>query len=83
MTPIRSGLPPTAAPSAATPGRLSAQKAFFEIAAGKAGAVAPTAPPAPEAAPKAAAAPRPLAGPAGAGAPARPLRPGSLLDIRV
>lgn len=91
MTTIRPNLPPllttptpaNAAPKSADSVRLAAQKAFFEIAAGR----APTAPTAVQAGapPVAARAATPLAvrqDPL-TEAPARPLRPGSLLDIRV
>lgn len=83
MNPIHPNLPPglpqTQAPKPAAPTRAAAQKAFFEIAMGKAPATAASAP--------AAAAPAPVQRairtlPQGE-APARPLRPGSLLDIRV
>ena len=87
LPPIRPDafLTPPARP-AADAARLAAQRAFFDAALGRAGA------PAPAAAPVAAAAPSPtpvrphpvqrMPDPA-AEAPARPLRPGSLLDIRV
>ena len=91
MTPIRPNLPPPTPPAqgprASDAGRLAAQKAFFEIAAGRGPAPAPQAP-ATAAAEPAARLDRPTA-PAAAAAvqagepPPRPLRPGSLLDIRV
>jgi hypothetical protein len=68
MTPIRPGLPPILAPAQPVQtARPAGMRAFFEIAAG-------AAPPAP------AAAPAPVQTPE---LPSRPLRPGSLLDIRV
>ena len=76
-------LPPRPAPDAA---RLAAQRAFFDAALGRAGAPAAapktTAPAAltPATAPVQRAEIRP--NPA-AEAPAKPLRPGSILDIRV
>lgn len=89
MNPIRPSLAPSvrpnAAPRPADAARLASQKAFFDIAMGKAG-------PGPAAAPVQAAAPSTLARPPAPAqratqtateAPARPLRPGSLLDIRV
>jgi hypothetical protein len=84
VTAIRPNLPPAAPPApnprAAEATRLSAQKAFFAIAAGR----APSAPvqPAPAAQPAAA----PIAAPPTATAAdpaARIPRPGSLLNIRV
>ena len=76
---------PNAVPAGADAARQAAQRAFFDAALGRAGA--PAAPPA--AAATAAPAPAPAVfrrpeirpDPA-AQAPARPLRPGSLLDIR-
>jgi hypothetical protein len=84
VTQIRPTLPPVAPPAqgvrAADAARLAAQKAFFQIAAGMAPAASATALPA--AGPRtAAAAQRPA--PIPAEPPARPLRPGSLLDIKV
>lgn len=83
MTPIRpAGAPPipTAQPPRADAARLEAQKAFFALA-GK----PPTAAAAPAAtvAPQAAAAPQRTLAATPAETPSRPLRPGSLLDIRV
>lgn len=90
VNPIRPNLPPLAlanvvSPSAAprsSEARSAAQKAFFELALGKtpAAVAAPTV-----AAPASAHAAAPLKAAARAApeAPARPLRPGSLLDIRV
>jgi hypothetical protein len=92
VTSIRSNPPPpvlpTATPKASEPGRLAAQKAFFALAAGQPAAAAPavraSAPPAPTAAaPVARAVARAPAPSVSADQPARPLRPGSLLDIRV
>ena len=87
LPPIRPDAFPTPpARPAADAARLAAQRAFFDAALGRAGA------PAQASAPVAAAVPTPVpvrAQPvhrlseAGAEAPARPLRPGSLLDIRV
>jgi hypothetical protein len=80
-------LPPTpAAPARADPTRSAAQKAFFDMAMGKAAAPAPTAPAA-----VTVSAARPSQTPvtlqrmpdAGAEKPQKILRPGSLLDIRV
>jgi hypothetical protein len=73
---------PVAQPARPDAGRLAAQKAFFDLALGK--AAAPQA--APALAPTAAAAPPPVAArlpDAGAEKPQKILRPGSLLDIRV
>jgi hypothetical protein len=89
VNPIRPNLPPAlspnAAPKPADAARLAAQKAFFEVALGKA-APAP-APAAPAAAPVQDAPARAAAPLKGVDTPAeaasRPLRPGSLLDIRV
>jgi hypothetical protein len=74
--------PPTVAPRPPDSARQAA-KAFFQLAAGQ--AAAPAAAPQ---APAPAAAARPATGPnrlaaAPADPPERPLRPGSLLDIRV
>jgi len=90
VNPIRPNLAPSvqpphqpgAAPKSADAARLVAQKAFFDIALGKA---APAAAPAPvqASAPSSHAAPMQRAPDVAAEAPARPLRPGSLLDIRV
>lgn len=75
MTVIRPNLPPLGAPSPAaqSSGARAAARAFFELAAGKAPAAA--AAPAPTLVNRMAQAP--------VEPPARPLRPGSLLDIRV
>jgi hypothetical protein len=75
VTTIRPAGPPfqPAQPQRADPARLAAQRAFFELAAGKA-----QAPPAP-----AAQAPVQRMTAAPAEAPAKLLRPGSLLNIRV
>jgi len=87
LSPIRPDAFPTPlARPADDAARLAAQRAFFDAALGRAGA------PAPASAPVAATAPSPVpmrAQPVqrmpdpDAEAPARPLRPGSLLDIRV
>jgi hypothetical protein len=87
-------VPTTPAAAGAEAARAAAQKAFFDAAMGR--SAAPAAPPAPQVA-QAAQAARPsifaaLTTPPqraeirpdpAAEAPARPLRPGSLLDIRV
>lgn len=91
MNPVRPSpapaFPPTGQtrPSEAT---RSAQRAFFELAAGKAQAAAPAPPRITPAVLAPAAEVRPTvkvqeASKAAAGAPARPMRPGSILDIRV
>lgn len=74
MTAIRPNLPPLGHPAAAPQpaGAQSAARAFFDLAAGKAPAAA---------APTPAPAQRIVQAPIEA--PSRPLRPGSLLDIRV
>ena len=87
MNPIRPNpspnLQPTAPARPADAARAAAQRAFFEIAMGKAPAAAAAAPVS-AAQPVAAAPPRRVASPLPQGeAPSRPLRPGSLLDIRV
>jgi hypothetical protein len=79
VTPIRPAGPPSlqpAQPQRADPARLAAQRAFFELAAGKAQAPAASA---------ARASPAPVQRMAAAPAepPAKLLRPGSLLNIRV
>lgn len=90
-TPVRPPIvPPTQAaqPQRADPARLAAQKAFFDVALGK--AAAPMAPAA-SMAPAAAAPTAPTAPPKPvqrtpdltAEPPTKILRPGSLLDIRV
>jgi hypothetical protein len=88
MTTIRPNLPPTVQPG--TPAKPSeaarqAARAFFEIAAGKTSAAAPAAPVQASAptAPTRAPAPVSRGAQAPAEAPARPLKPGSFLDIRV
>jgi hypothetical protein len=74
--------PPTAQPARPDATRLAAQKAFFDLALGKAAQPAPTvAAAASTSAPVAASAPR--IPEAGAEKPQKILRPGSLLDIRV
>ena len=88
MTPIRPNLPPAPPPAATRPAqaaRLAAQKAFFEIAAGQAPITPPPITLAPVTARPATPPQRvPPAAPQQAGeAPRQPLRPGSLLDIRV
>ena len=86
MTTIRPNLPPLPPAPAQKPadaGRLAAQKAFFAIAAGQAAAPAQAVQAARPAAPAPAAAPVSRTAQAPAETPARPLRPGSLLDIRV
>jgi hypothetical protein len=76
-------LQPHAAPKPADAARVAAQKAFFEIAASKpAAAAAPVQASAAPAARRAMTAPA-SAPAAGSASPARPLRPGSILDIRV
>lgn len=93
MNPIRPNLAPAvqpppqlgAAPKSADAARLAAQKAFFDIALGKAApttAAAPVQAAAPSA-PARASTPAQRAPQVAAEAPARPPRPGSLLDIRV
>jgi hypothetical protein len=73
---------PAAQPARSDPGRLAAQKAFFDLALGKS-----TAPQAAATVAPAAAAPPSRATPRlpaeGAEKPQKMLRPGSLLDIRV
>jgi len=85
LAPIRPQIHPGAAPTRpADPARLAAQKAFFDMALGKAaGASAPTGPAVstPAAAPQPAVANR--TPDSNAPAPTKTLRPGSLLDIRV
>ena len=87
MTTIRPNLPqplpPSAAQKPADAGRLAAQKAFFAIAAGQAPAPAPAVQASPPTTPAQATAPVNRTASAPAEAPTRPLRPGSLLDIRV
>ena len=84
MTPPLRPVPPgpqAQTPQRADPARLAAQRAFFDLAMGKAAA-----PPPPAAAAPAQAARPPAAGAAPtaqAEAPQKLLRPGSLLDIRV
>jgi hypothetical protein len=87
LPPIRPDAFPTPARPAADAARLAAQRAFFDAALGRAGA--PSATPVtavPLAAPVTAtvrAQPVQRLPDPGAEPPARPLRPGSLLDIRV
>lgn len=85
MTTIRpTGLPPTPAPTPqprSDAGRLAAQKAFFDMIAGKAAPAAAAQTVAAEPASAASRAQR--TAPAAAEPPAKILRPGSLLDIRV
>jgi hypothetical protein len=78
MDPLRplSAPAPTPAAQGADAARLAAQKAFFEMAMGRAQAPAAAPPQAQTAAPQRVPSP-------GQPAPDRPLRPGSLLDIRV
>ena len=91
MSTIRPGLPPIVPPGpAARPAeaaRVAAQRAFFEIASGRAVPPAAAPPPVqPAAASRPAAAPAasaPIASAASQEPSAKPLRPGSLLDIRV
>jgi hypothetical protein len=86
VTTIRPNLPPLPPGPAQKPadaGRLAAQKAFFAIAAGQAAAPAQAVQAARATAPAAAPAPVHRTPQAPAEAPVRPLRPGSLLDIRV
>lgn len=75
MTAIRPNLPPLAqpGPAAQPPGARAAARAFFDLAAGK----APAATPAPAPAPMQKMVQAPVE------PPTRPMRPGSLLDIRV
>ena len=90
MTTVRPPiLPPTSAaaqPARPDAARLAAQKAFFDLAMGKAAApaaaVASTAPASRNPAPPAAAGASRLPDPS-ADKPQKILRPGSLLDIRV
>jgi hypothetical protein len=82
MPTIRPNPPPAPAPAAklADTARLAAQKAFFQIASGQAPSAAPAVQATPASVPTASVnrlADRP------AEPPAKPLRPGSLLDIRV
>lgn len=74
MTVIRPNLPSlgTPSPAAQPPGARAAARAFFDLAAGKAPVAATPAP-----------APVNKMLQAPVEPPARPLRPGSLLDIRV
>jgi len=69
-------------PKASDAARVAAQRAFFEIALGKASAAVPPQASA-QAAPPRAAAPLDRTEKTPAEAPSRPLRPGSILDIRV
>lgn len=85
MTPIRPAAPqptPAVQPRSAEAARTAAQKAFFELAMGRAAAPAAVSAPTAQAPAPAAAAPQTVAASPSA-APARPMRPGSLLDIRV
>ncbi|WP_133254950.1 hypothetical protein [Phenylobacterium hankyongense] len=87
MTTIRpTGLPPVqpaVQPQRSEAARLEAQKAFFQLATGKAQAPVAAAPTALATAPVRAAAPAPRIAAPSAEPPARILRPGSLLDIRI
>jgi hypothetical protein len=75
---------PAVAPKPANAGRLAAQKAFFQIAAGDpAQAAAPPAQASATAAVTRAAPPATRSAEPAAEAPTKLLRPGSLLDIRV
>lgn len=84
MNPIRPTLTPNIQPQAAAKpvdaARAAAQKAFFEIALGK---TPPAAAAAPVQSGAAAAVQRMTRAQPPADPPAQPLRPGSLLDIRV
>jgi hypothetical protein len=84
VTPIRPAGYPTPPPAnpAADAARLSAQRAFFDAALGRAGASRPAQAPAAVGS-TAPLARRELRPDPAAEAPAKPLRPGSLLDIRV
>jgi hypothetical protein len=86
MPTIRPNLPPpapAAAPKPANAARLAAQKAFFQIAANApAQGAAPVQASATAAVPRASA-PVTRSTEPPAETPAKPLRPGSLLDIRV
>lgn len=87
MDPIRPNLPPVVPPNGAPKSpdatRSAAQKAFFDIALGKTPPPAAAPQAVAQAAPKRAAAPvKSPTQTAGETAP-RPLRPGSILDIRV
>lgn len=73
---------PQAAATTSAPGGRAAQADFFRMALGQGGGVQAAAPAAAQPV-RAAAAPAPLAAPTRAVDPDRPLRPGSLLDIRV
>lgn len=82
VTPVRPPILPNPAPTGAATrpdaGRTAAQKAFFDLAMGKA------APPQAAAIPASAPTPAPQRTVAASGeAPARIMRPGSLLDIRI
>ena len=84
MTAVRPDLPVTPPPAAPAPaGVKAAQAAFFRAALGQTGAAvkAPAAPPEPSRTltPQITATTRAAAAPD----PERPLRPGSLLDIRI
>jgi hypothetical protein len=79
-------LPPLPTPPGAArpePGRAAAQKAFFDMALGKAAAAPPTPAAMRAATPPTAAAPRQRLPDPAAEKPQKILRPGSLLDIRV
>jgi hypothetical protein len=83
LTPIRpNAFPPPAANPTADAARTAAQRAFFDAALGRAAPGAPTQQTAAAFAPAPAPRPQRLPDPA-AEPPAKPLRPGSLLDIRV
>lgn len=87
-SPVRPSILPPTSPSAARgpsdPTRLAAQRAFFDLALGKAAGPASSGPAASPAAPASAAAAT-VAAPSTAtpDTPQKILRPGSLLDIRV
>lgn len=90
-TPIRPPLvPPGLAgqgPPRADAAKLAAQRAFFDMAMGRAAPAEAAAPAAataaPSAAPSAPASPRPVAAQLPSEPPQKILRPGSILDIRV
>lgn len=84
LTPIRPNAlpPPPAANPSGEAARTAAQRAFFDAALGRAGATAPAAQTASAFTPAPVQRPQRLPDPA-AEAPVKPLRPGSLLDIRV
>jgi len=87
VTSIRPGLPPpvqpSATPRASEADRAAAQRAFFEIAAGRAAVTRPAAPAAPASASAATAIIRDAPASAASASSGRLPRPGSLLDIKV